>query len=353
MSPTISGTTSDAVFRTELSLPGRRQGKVRDVYRTSDAPGAPLLIVATDRLSAFDVVMPTPIPGKGRLLTAMSLGWFGFLRQLKIVGDHVIGTDLSTIQGLTAHDRAMLAGRSMLCRAAKVVPIECVARGYLAGSGWNEYRASGTVCGIPLPAGLQLSSRLPEPIFTPATKAEEGHDENVSFERAAELVGHDVMERLRALTLSIYGAAAEYARARGVILADTKFEFGFALDAQGRVTDELILVDEVLTPDSSRYWPADDYAPGREQASFDKQFVRNHLLELVARGAWNKEAPGPELPAPVIDATLARYEEALARLALPPFAMTPAATTTATGTTTTTTTTTATATTTATGGTSR
>ncbi len=316
----MSGTSSEAVFRTDLSLPGRRQGKVRDVYRATDAAGAPLLIVATDRLSAFDVVMPTPIPGKGRLLTAMSLGWFGFLRAKGIVRDHVIGTDLSAVAGLSEAERATLAGRSMLCRAAKVVPIECVARGYLAGSGWNEYRAHGTVCGLPLPAGLALSSRLPEPIFTPATKAEEGHDENISFERACELVGRAVMERLRSLTLAIYAAAAEYALARGVILADTKFEFGFALDAAGNPTDELILVDEVLTPDSSRYWPADGYAPGREQASFDKQFVRNHLLELVAQGRWNKEAPGPELPEPVVTATIGRYEEALARLALPPFA---------------------------------
>jgi len=316
----MSGTSSEAVFRTNLSLPGRRQGKVRDVYRASDAAGASLLIVATDRLSAFDVVMPTPIPGKGRLLTAMSLGWFEFLRGKGIVRDHVIGADLSGVAGLSDAERAMLAGRSMLCRAAKVAPIECVARGYLAGSGWNEYRAHGTVCGLPLPAGLALSSRLPEPIFTPATKAEEGHDENISFERACELVGRPVIERLRSLTLTIYAAAAEYALARGVILADTKFEFGFALDAAGNPTDELILVDEVLTPDSSRYWPADGYAPGREPASFDKQFVRNHLLELVSQGRWNKEAPGPELPESVVSATIGRYEEALARLALPPFA---------------------------------
>jgi phosphoribosylaminoimidazole-succinocarboxamide synthase len=213
----------------------------------------------------------------------------------------------------------MLEGRSMLCRAAKVVPIECVARGYLAGSGWSEYRESGTVCGIPLPSGLAQCSRLPQPIFTPATKAEEGHDENISFERACELVGTPLMSRLRDLTLAIYSAAAEYALSRGVILADTKFEFGFALGEDGTPTDELILVDEVLTPDSSRYWPADDYAPGRDQQSYDKQFVRNHLLGLVAEGRWNKEAPGPELPDDVVQATVARYEEALARLALPPF----------------------------------
>ena len=317
-SPT-SCTLSDAVFRTDLALPGRRQGKVRDVYRTADDPAAPLLIVATDRLSAFDVVMPTPVPGKGRLLTEMSLGWFAFLRGLRLVGDHVLGTDLAGIPALSAGDRAALGGRSMLCRAARVVPIECVARGYLAGSGWNEYRASGTVCGIALPPGLRQCDRLPEPIFTPAIKAEEGHDENVSFERASELVGAELMARLRELTLAIYSAAAGYAASRGVILADTKFEFGFALGADGRPTDELILVDEVLTPDSSRYWPADRYSPGREQESYDKQFVRNHLLALVAQGAWNKEPPGPELPTDIVQATLRRYEEALARLELPAF----------------------------------
>ncbi len=315
----LSAETSPPVFRTALDLPGRREGKVRDVYRTGAAPSSPLLIVATDRISAFDVVMPTPVPGKGRLLTEMSLGWFGFLRGLGLVGDHVIGTDLAGIAGLSADDRALLAGRTTVCRAARVVPIECVARGYLAGSGWSEYRASGTVCGIALPPGLSQCDRLPEPIFTPATKAEVGHDENISFERACELVGAPLMERLRALTLAIYAAAADYARSRGVILADTKFEFGFALGEDGEPTGELLLVDEVLTPDSSRYWPLDGYAPGRDQPSFDKQFVRNHLLELVAKGLWNKEAPGPELPAAVVAATLDRYREALARLELPAF----------------------------------
>ena len=310
---------SAPVFRTELPLPGRREGKVRDVYRTSADPAAPLLIIATDRLSAFDVVMPTPVAGKGCLLTTMSLGWFAFLRSRGIVGDHVLGTDLSTVTGLSDSDRRMLAGRSMLCRAARVVPIECVARGYLAGSGWNEYRESGTVCGIPLPKGLVQCSRLPQPIFTPATKAEQGHDENISFERACELVGAPLMTRLRDLTLAIYSAAAEYALERGVILADTKFEFGFALGADGAPTDELILVDEVLTPDSSRYWPATDYAPGRDQQSYDKQFVRNYLLKLVAEKQWNKEPPGPLLPADIVEATVRRYEEALAKLALPPF----------------------------------
>ena len=316
-----------ALLRTELPLPGLRRGKVRDVYRTGPAPDAPLLIVATDRISAFDVVMPTPVPGKGRLLTEMSLGWFAFLRARGgaggIVGDHVLGTDLSHVAGLGPADRAMLAGRAMLCKAAKVVPIECVARGYLAGSGWSEYRATGSVCGVALPAGLVQCSRLSEPIFTPAIKAEEGHDENVTFGRAAELVGAPLVARLRDLTLAIYRLAAEHALARGLILADTKFEFGFAIGPDGTPTDELMLVDEVLTPDSSRYWPADGYEPGREQASYDKQFVRNHLLDLVARGLWSKEPPGPELPDDVVAATLARYREALVRLALPRFEATP------------------------------
>jgi phosphoribosylaminoimidazole-succinocarboxamide synthase len=209
----------------------------------------------------------------------------------------------------------MLAGRSMLCRAAKVVPIECVARGYLAGSGWEEYRASGTVCGVRLPAGLERSAELPEPIFTPATKAESGHDENVTFDQAAAAVGGEVMERLRALTLAIYKAAAAHARTRGLILADTKFEFGFALGADGHPTGELMIVDEVLTPDSSRYWPLAGYAPGRDQPSFDKQYLRNWLLELVAKGAWHKAPPGPELPADVVEATVAKYREAARLLA--------------------------------------
>ena len=321
---TAANSTDCAVFRTHLALPRRREGKVRDVYATALTPDAPLLIVATDRLSAFDVVMPTPIANKGRVLTEMSLGWFAFLRAHAAefgvqIRDHVIGTDLSGVSGLTAADRALLTGRSMLVRAAKVVPIECVARGYLAGSGWNEYRATSSVCGVKLPAGLQQSSRLPAPIFSPATKEESGHDQNISFERASELVGSALMTRLRETTLALYQAASAYALTRGVILADTKFEFGFALDSAGNPTDELMLIDEVLTPDSSRYWPAAEYEAGREQASYDKQFVRNYLLELVAAQQWNKEAPGPELPAAVIAATLERYREALERLALPHF----------------------------------
>ncbi len=305
-------TQIDAVFETHLPLPGRRQGKVRDVYAIPASAGEPprLLVVATDRVSAFDVVMPTPIPGKGRLLTQISLGWFRTLRAHGFVPDHLISVDPASVPGLDDAAQAMLSGRSMICRAARVVPIECVARGYLAGSGWQEYQQHGTVCGIPLPAGLAQCAQLPEPIFTPATKAAEGHDENISFQAACSAVGRATMERLRDLTLRIYAAAAERARTRGLILADTKFEFGHALDPAGRATDELLLIDEVLTPDSSRYWPAAGYAPGRDQPSFDKQYLRNWLLERVAAGEWHKSPPGPELPAEVVANTRARYEEA-------------------------------------------
>jgi phosphoribosylaminoimidazole-succinocarboxamide synthase len=306
-----------AVFETTLSLPGRRRGKVRDVYALpADATGAPrILVVATDRISAFDVVMPTPIPGKGRLLTDMSLAWFRRIRAEGIVPDHLLGTDVTALPGLSTDERARLAGRSMVCRAARVVPIECVARGYLAGSGWAEYRARGEVCGIRLPSGLRQCEALPEPIFTPATKAEVGHDENISFDGAAARVGGELMERLRALTLALYRLAHRTALARGVILADTKFEFGHALDADGRPTGALMVVDEVLTPDSSRYWPAEGYEPGRDQPSFDKQFLRDWLNREVAAGRWNKESPGPALPPEVVRATLERYREAARLLA--------------------------------------
>ncbi len=316
-SATPTDPAADAVFETHLSLPARRQGKVRDVYevpvRAGEAPR--LLVVASDRVSAFDVVMPTPIPGKGRLLTQVSCGWFRFLRSLGIVGDHLLGTDVSAVDGLGAADRAMLAGRSMVCRAARVVQVECVARGYLAGSGWQEYQASGTACGVRLPAGLRQCDRLPEPIFTPATKAAEGHDENISFERMCDAVGGDLARRLRDLTLAVYRAAAERAHARGLILADTKFEFGFALDAGGEPTAELLLVDEVLTPDSSRYWMADTVGAGREPASLDKQFLRDWLLAEEAAGRWDRTPPGPELPAEVVERTLAKYRDAARMLA--------------------------------------
>jgi phosphoribosylaminoimidazole-succinocarboxamide synthase len=310
--------SGSAIFRTNLALPGRREGKVRDLYTLPAVAGGPerLLVVASDRISAFDVVMPTPVPGKGRLLTEISLGWFRWLRSLDLVHDHLVSAEVPDHPALTASDRTALAGRVMVCRRAEVIPIECVARGYLAGSGWAEYRASGTVCGIRLPAGLRQCDRLPQPIFTPATKAEVGHDENIRFERACELVGESLMEKLRALTVEIYAAAAGYASERGVILADTKFEFGFALDAAGKPTGELLLVDEVLTPDSSRYWPAEEYEPGRDQPSFDKQYLRNWLLSECAAGRWDRQPPGPEVPAEVVESTIARYREAARRLSL-------------------------------------
>lgn len=305
---------ASTVFATRLPLPGRRQGKVRDLYDLPpDAEGPRVLVVATDRISAFDVVMPTGIPGKGRMLTAMSASWFELLRRHRIVRDHVLSLDVPTLDVPDAV-RAHLEGRVMVCRAARVVPIECVARGYLAGSGWAEYRERGTVCGVPLPPGLRECERLPEPIFTPATKAERGHDENISFDRACELVGGPLMERMRDLTLRIYRVAADHAATCGLLLADTKFEFGHARGRDVTPTDDLLLIDEVLTPDSSRYWPAEGYAPGRDQPSFDKQFLRNHLLELVSKGLWRKEPPGPLLPARVVEGTRARYLEALDRL---------------------------------------
>ena len=274
-------------------------GKVRDLFAVGEDL---LLLVASDRISAFDVVMPTPIPDKGRVLTAMTDFWLDHLGDL--VETHLVSVDPAEFPaGLSAH-ADLLAGRSMLCRRAQPLAIECVARGYLSGSGWKEYRATGAVCGVALPEGLQESEQLPEPIFTPATKAEVGdHDENIDFARAVEVVGRELAEQARELTLSLYGAAAEHARAQGIILADTKFEFGL-------VDGRLILIDEVLTPDSSRFWPADDYAPGRAQASFDKQYVRDWLETLD----WDKTPPGPAIPDEIVMRTRARYVEAYERL---------------------------------------
>jgi phosphoribosylaminoimidazole-succinocarboxamide synthase len=304
------------VFATNLPLPDRRQGKVRDIYAVPSAKGEPprVLIIASDRISAFDVVLPTPIPGKGKLLTEISCRWFELIRSLDIVGDHLVSTDPADVPGLSADQQSQIEGRMMFGRAAQVVPIECVVRGYLAGSGWVDYKQTQSVCGVKLPAGLRRCDRLPEPIFTPATKATVGHDENIDFERACIVAGQDLMERLRDMSISIYKAAASHAESRGIILADTKFEFGFALDAAGRATDELLLIDEALTPDSSRFWPAAEYAPGRDQDSFDKQYVRNYLLELVEAGRWDKTPPGPELPQRIVMNTYARYVEARDRL---------------------------------------
>ena len=305
----------DAIFETNLPLPNRKRGKVRDLYDLPGEPGQPprLLMVATDRLSAYDVVMPTPFPGKGLALTEISSRWFTWIASQGLADHHLLSLNVDGL-GLDADQRRMLEGRTMVCRKTRVVPIECVARGYLAGSGWKEYQRTGAVCGVALPEGLRQCDRLPEPIFTPSTKAEVGHDENISFDRAAELVGRELVPRLRDVTLSIYSAAAAYALERGIIIADTKFEFGFALNEGGEPTDELILIDEALTPDSSRFWPAEEYEPGRDQQSFDKQYVRNYLLELVAAGKWAKQPPGPALPDDVVANTMARYVEAKRRL---------------------------------------
>lgn len=311
----MPSSTIDSLFDTHLHLPNRRQGKVRDIYELpGDAQGPRVLLVASDRVSAFDVVMPTAIPGKGRILTALASTWFDFLRRHAFVRDHLLSTKVPELPSADEPLRGALTGRVMVCRAAEVIPIECVVRGYLAGSGWTEYQKRGAICGVSLPSGLAQCQQLPEPIFTPATKEAHGHDENISFERACDLAGGALMERLRAISVRIFSVAAAHAHSRGMILADTKFEFGFALGPDGRPTDELLLIDEVLTPDSSRYWPRDAYTPGRDQPSFDKQYLRNWLLARVASGAWAKNPPGPELPAEVVAGTLARYKEALERL---------------------------------------
>lgn len=308
----------NAILDTELPLPGRRSGKVRDVYDLPPTPaGVPrLLIVASDRLSAFDVVLPTPIPGKGSLLTRMSCRWFELIEKNGLATHHLLSTDPADVPGLLEDERSMLRGRIMITRKCHVVPVECVARGYLDGSGWKEYSQSGAVCGVELPAGLERGGKLPEPIFTPATKAEQGaHDENISFDRACDIAGERIMDRLREQTLAIYTAAHDYAEKRGVILADTKFEFGYPLDIDGaRVSDDPILIDEALTPDSSRYWPADQWKPGGPQVSYDKQYVREHLEALTKAGKWDKTPPGPELPDEVVAGTIARYDEAYRRL---------------------------------------
>jgi phosphoribosylaminoimidazole-succinocarboxamide synthase len=286
---------STALLRSDIPGVPCRCGKVRDVYDLGDR----LVIVATDRLSAFDWVLPTPIPGKGRLLTHLSLFWFERLG----VPNHLLSTDL-TEMGQPFAGRGELAARTMLVRKAKVVPFECVVRGYLAGSGWAEYRRTGAVCGVPLPTGQRESERLPEPIFTPATKAETGHDENVSFDLMADQVGYDLAADLRDRSLDVYRRAAKHASERGIILADTKFEWGRLPDGS------VILIDEVLTPDSSRFWPADQYQVGGRPPSFDKQFVRDWL----EASGWDKQSPPPPLPPQVIERTAAKYQEAFDRL---------------------------------------
>ena len=284
------------LLQTSLSdLPLLRRGKVRDVYSIDDDR---LLIVATDRISAFDCVLPTPIERKGEVLTALSQFWFEKLGH--VVANHLLTSDVEQMPEVVRRHVQTLARRSMLVKRAEVFPVECVVRGYLVGSGWKDYLRTGEVCGHKLPTGLLESAELPEPLFTPSTKAEAGHDENISEAQVRDLIGAEATDMLRDASLRLYTEARSYARERGIIIADTKFEFG--LDKNG----SLVLVDEVLTPDSSRFWPADDYQPGRSQPSFDKQFVRDYL-ETVG---WDKKPPAPQLPAEVADATTARYLEA-------------------------------------------
>ncbi len=321
---------SEALIETRLPLGGRRQGKVRDTYEMDypEVGGVPaLVIVATDRISAFDVVMPNGVPNKGVILNQISAFWFEMIE--REFGDAMAHHVLDVPEnfkvpggGVSDEVHESLRGRVTIGRRTNVIPIECVARGYLAGSGWKEYQASQTVCGVKLPAGLRQCEKLPEPIFTPATKAEEGHDENIDFDTACGIAGRNVMETLREKTLAIYQMAHDYALERGIIIADTKFEFGLPLDVSiegGNVGGnggggDVILIDEVLSPDSSRFWPADRYEAGRDQDSYDKQFVRNYLEGLVSEGKWNKTAPGPSLPEDVIAGTLGKYREAMSKL---------------------------------------
>ncbi|MFI5072314.1 MAG: phosphoribosylaminoimidazolesuccinocarboxamide synthase [Terriglobales bacterium] len=289
----------DAVVQTDFpELELYASGKVRDVYRLDDEH---LLFVATDRISAFDYVLATGIPQKGRVLTQMSIFWFELLRD--VVPNHMVATDVDRYPATLRKYTEVLRGRSMMVVRAEMFPVECVVRGYISGSAWKEYKASGAVCGIQLPQGLKESDKLPEPIFTPATKATSGHDENISFEQMAKIIGPDFSRDLRDTSLAIYKKAADYARQRGIIIADTKFEFG-------RTGAGITLADEVLTPDSSRFWPADKYQPGKVQESFDKQYVRDYLEEIH----WNKLPPAPALPADVARKTSEKYVEAYRKL---------------------------------------
>ena len=292
---------SNIIMDTKLEgLKTFKTGKVRDVYDLDDK----LLIVATDRLSCFDVVLPNGIPDKGKILTQVALFWFDFFKDS--VPNHLITSDFEKIKSCVPSiedKKEYLDGRMMLVKKAQALPVECVVRGYLAGSGWKEYKSNGTICGIKLPEGLKESDKIPEPIFTPATKAESGHDENITAKRAEEIVGEEVFEKIKSISITLYKKAAEYALSKGIIISDTKFEFG---DNNG----EIILIDEILTPDSSRFWPKDDYEPGRPQLAFDKQFVRDYLETLD----WDKTPPGPNLPDEIIDKTRNRYIEALTKI---------------------------------------
>ena len=295
------GVTATMPVLTTTNLPGitlRARGKVRDVYSIGEDR---LLIIATDRISAFDYILATGIPDKGRVLTAMSLFWFDFLKD--VTPNHLISANVDEYPNELHQFRDQLEGRSMLVHRANMVDVECVARGYISGSGWKDYKRTGSICGIALPAGLRESDKLPEPIFTPATKAQTGHDENVSFETVAGQIGIDLTNRLRDLTLAIYRKASNYAATKGIILADTKFEFGF-------VGEQLLLGDEVLTPDSSRFWPTATYAPGGAQPSYDKQFVRDYLESIQ----WNKQPPAPALPDEIAQHTSEKYKQAYREL---------------------------------------
>ena len=291
---------TDTLFESQIkSLELLHRGKVRDIYAVGDDH---MLIVTTDRLSAFDVVLPTPIPGKGAVLTRLSNFWFGRTRH--IVPNHLADVPLERAL-IDPDERRTVEGRAVVVRKLKPLPVEAIVRGYIAGSGWKEYRRSGTVCGIALPAGLREADRLPEPIYTPSTKAAAGaHDENISFEKTVELLGADVAAKVRDVSIRLYREAAEHALGRGIIIADTKFEFG--LDDKGTLT----LIDEALTPDSSRFWPVDQYRPGSSPPSFDKQYVRDYLERI----GWNKQPPAPALPPEVVEQTAAKYREALIRL---------------------------------------
>lgn len=304
-------TATNVLLRSDLpGIPLVNRGKVRDVYAMDDQR---LLIVATDRISAFDVVMPNGIPDKGKVLTQLSLFWFQRLRDMvrtQIVRNHLISANAAVYPSQLRPFREQLEGRSMLVRKLKIVPVECIVRGYLAGSGWKEYQQQGTICGIALPAGLCESDQLPAPIFTPSTKADSGHDVNISLARASGIVGERIAQQMSETSVRLYQAAADYARMRGIIIADSKFEFG--LD-EG---NNLILADEVLTPDSSRFWDVERYTPGRAQDSFDKQFVRDYLESIN----WNKEPPAPELPDEVVTRTRDKYLEAYQRLTGKPLA---------------------------------
>jgi phosphoribosylaminoimidazole-succinocarboxamide synthase len=297
--PTVTNQTDTVLLRTDFpEMELYASGKVRDLYRVSNEF---LLFVATDRISAFDYVLASGIPRKGEVLTQLSLFWFDFLKET--VPNHLVTANVGKYPDMLRPHVDELRGRSMLVSIADMVPVECVVRGYLSGSGWKEYQQSGAVCGIQLPKGLKESDKLPEPIFTPATKAVTGHDENISFEQMAQIVGRDLSTQLRDISIKIYDTAASYARERGIIIADTKFEFGLT---QKGVT----LADEVLTPDSSRFWPAESYSPGKGQESFDKQYVRDYLEQIK----WNKQPPAPALPEEVQRKTTAKYVEAYRRI---------------------------------------